>query len=239
MMTTKRSSRWQQLRVLAVVPVAALALVAYAHPEVNDLTEQMDQTAIQPEMMAEQIYAVPADTSIVFDVVEQKPDFPGGMEALMQYLKENIKYPKDAEQQQKQGRVVVTFVVEKDGTVTEPKVVKSVFSSLDEEALRVIKNMPRWTPGKQKGKPVRVKYTIPISFRLQGEKEKAIYFIENVQSQNAEPLIIIDGKEVTKADVEALDQSKIDAITVLRGVAGSQVYGDKGKNGVVEIKLKK
>ncbi len=103
----------------------------------------------------------------VFDVVEQMPSFPGGPSALMQYLSSNIKYPVVAEENGVQGRVVCTFVVEKDGSITDVRVVKSVDSSLDKEAVRVIKAMPRWIPGKQNGSAVRVKYTVPVTFRLQ------------------------------------------------------------------------
>ena len=101
-----------------------------------------------------------------FDVVEVMPVYPGGMEGLIKYLSENISYPKDAKEQQISGRVLITFVIEKDGSVTEVTTVKSVFPSLDEEAVRVVKGMPNWKPGMQKGKAVRVKYTLPISFSL-------------------------------------------------------------------------
>ena len=103
----------------------------------------------------------------VFDVVEQMPSFPGGPAALMQYLSSNIKYPVVAEENGVQGRVVCTFVVEKDGSITDVKVVKSVDPSLDKEAMRVVKSMPKWIPGKQNGSAVRVKYTVPVTFRLQ------------------------------------------------------------------------
>ena len=102
----------------------------------------------------------------VFDVVEVMPVYPGGMEGLIKYLSENISYPKDAKEQQISGRVLITFVIEKDGSVTEVTTVKSEFPSLDEEAVRVVKGMPNWKPGMQKGKAVRVKYTLPISFSL-------------------------------------------------------------------------
>ena len=101
------------------------------------------------------------------DVVEQMPSFPGGPEALFNYLSENITYPKECEDVCVQGRVVVTFVVEKDGSITNAEVVKSVYQPLDEEALRVVNNMPKWIPGQQNGKTLRVKYTIPVSFRLE------------------------------------------------------------------------
>lgn len=103
----------------------------------------------------------------VFDVVEQMPDFPGGMSALMQYLGKHIKYPVVAEENGIQGRVIVTFVVEKNGSITDVQVIKSVDPSLDKEAVRVVKSMPHWIPGKQNGSAVRVKYTLPVTFRLQ------------------------------------------------------------------------
>ena len=103
----------------------------------------------------------------VFDVVEQMPSFPGGMAALMAYLQKSIKDPPVAEENGIQGRVVCTFVVERDGSVTDVRVAKSVDPSLDKEAVRVVSAMPRWIPGKQNGQSVRVKYTLPVTFRLQ------------------------------------------------------------------------
>lgn len=103
----------------------------------------------------------------VFDVVEQMPSFPGGNSALMQFLSKNIKYPVVAEENGIQGRVICIFVVERDGRVTDVHVVKSVDPSLDKEAVRVVSSMPNWIPGKQNGSAVRVKYTLPVTFRLQ------------------------------------------------------------------------
>ena len=103
----------------------------------------------------------------VFEVVEQMPSFPGGDAALMSFLSKNIHYPAIAEENGIQGRVVATFVVERDGSITDVKVVKSIDPSLDKEAVRVLKSMPKWIPGKQNGSPVRVKYTVPVTFRLQ------------------------------------------------------------------------
>lgn len=102
----------------------------------------------------------------VFDVVEQMPEYPGGMEALFKYMAENMKYPEDAKKQQVEGRVLVQFIVETDGSVSNTEVLMRVFPSLDAEAVRVISGMPKWIPGKQNGKVVRVKYTIPVSFRF-------------------------------------------------------------------------
>ena len=106
------------------------------------------------------------ETQIFGDVVEQMPYFPGGTNALLAYLEENIKYPEDCEEVCVQGRVVVSFVVEKDGSISDAKVVRSVYPSLDEEALRVVNGMPKWRPGKHNGQSVRTKYTIPVIFRL-------------------------------------------------------------------------
>ncbi|WP_084608527.1 energy transducer TonB [Xylanibacter oryzae] len=100
----------------------------------------------------------------VFDVVEQMPSFPGGNGALMDYISKNIKYPTESDAQ---GRVIVTFIVEKDGSITNAKVTRSVDPAFDKEALRVINSMPKWIPGKQNGQNVRVRYTVPVTFRLQ------------------------------------------------------------------------
>ena len=103
----------------------------------------------------------------VFDVVEEMPSFPGGQGALMSYLSSNVKYPVVAQENGVQGRVIVSFVVERDGSISDVKVARSVDPSLDREAQRVVKSMPKWKPGKQNGSAVRVKYTVPVVFRLQ------------------------------------------------------------------------
>ncbi len=104
----------------------------------------------------------------IFEVVEQMPEFPnGGMAGLMQYLSKNIKYPTIAQENGTQGRVTVQFVVNRDGSIVDAKVLRGVDPYLDKEAVRVIMGMPKWKPGMQRGKPVRVKYTVPVMFRLQ------------------------------------------------------------------------
>ena len=122
-------------------------------------------------LKAKEVIAEPEPPKVeetkVFDVVEEMPQFPGGQAALLEYLAKNIKYPVVAEENGVQGRVIVTFVVERDGSITDVKVVKSVDPSLDKEAARVVKSMPRWQPGKQNGSAVRVKYTVPVTFKLQ------------------------------------------------------------------------
>ena len=118
--------------------------------------DDYDVVEVEPEPEEEEI----------FMVVEDQPEFPGGTAALLEYLRKNIKYPAICRENNIQGRVLVTFIVNKDGAIVEPEVVKSVNPSLDKEALRVISTMPNWKPGSQRGKPVRVKYTVPVNFRL-------------------------------------------------------------------------
>ena len=108
------------------------------------------------------------EEEVIFMVVETMPEFPGGQQALFKYLGENVKYPVIAQENGIQGRVICQFVVNKDGSIVDVVVVRSSGEpSLDKEALRVINSMPKWKPGKQRGKPVRVKYTVPVNFRLQ------------------------------------------------------------------------
>ena len=137
-----------------------------ARKEAEKRADEYEQQMAQQEIVREQPISVEHDNK-VYDVVEQMPSFPGGDAALMSFLNKNIKYPVIAEENGIQGRVVATFVVERDGSITDVKVIKSVDPSLDKEAVRVLKLMPKWIPGKQSGKAVRVKYTVPVTFRLQ------------------------------------------------------------------------
>ena len=139
------------------------------------------QVVEQEKTVAKEVTAVEEKAPVketpsgdVFDVVETMPQFPGGAPELFNYLAKNIRYPKDAMEANVQGRVIVTFVVGKDGSINDARVVKSVDPQLDAEALRVISSMPNWTPGTQSGKAVNVKYTVPISFRLEGGKPKEV-----------------------------------------------------------------
>ena len=103
---------------------------------------------------------------MVFEVVEVMPQFPGGQIAMLKYIMENIKYPKQIMEEGIQGRVTVSFIVEKDGRVSNVRLLRSVQPALDKEAIRVVKSMPKWTPGKQNGKPVRVRFNLPVMFKL-------------------------------------------------------------------------
>ena len=107
------------------------------------------------------------DTNKVYEVVEQMPSFTGGKNALMQFLANNVKYPTVAAENGVQGRVLVNFIVERDGSLSNVKIERSVDPALDKEAVRVVKAMPKWQPGKQKGSTIRVKFKVPITFRMQ------------------------------------------------------------------------
>ena len=128
---------------------------------------KLPQTSVEVKYVPVQVVEEEPEEQTIFEVVENMPDFPGGQAALMQYLAKNIKYPTIAQENGTQGRVIVQFVVNRDGSIVDAKVVRSVDPYLDKEALRVINTMPKWKPGMQRGKPVRVKFTVPVMFRLQ------------------------------------------------------------------------
>ena len=130
----------------------------------EDTGEAMEIKYVAPTVEEEE----DPEEQTIFEVVEQMPEFPnGGMAGLMQFLSKNIKYPTIAQENGIQGRVTVQFVVNKDGSIVDAKVLRGVDPYLDKEALRVINSMPKWKPGMQRGKSVRVKYTVPVMFRLQ------------------------------------------------------------------------
>ena len=159
MMNKQTSNPLARFKYLLFVPLA-VALLA------------MNSTAMRANVQKKVVKSTKVTkktgtTDKVYEVCEQMPIFPGGDAAMMKYLSENVKYPALAIKAQEQGRVVVSFTVEKDGAISDVKVARSVTPSLDAEAVRVVKAMPKWTPGKQGGQLVRVKYNVPVSFRLQ------------------------------------------------------------------------
>lgn len=142
--------------------------VPYIAPvEETNEREEAERARLQAELAAElQKEAEAEDPNKIYDNAEVMPEYPGGQVALMRYIAQNVKYPKSAQENGTQGKVVVQFVVDTDGSIINAYVLTSVDPDLDTEALRVIKSMPRWTPGKQKGKNVRVKYAVSVKFRL-------------------------------------------------------------------------
>lgn len=265
MMLKEKSSPWARLKYLYVLPVAAIAVTAFARPEVSDKVEEIssvkvnDLAAIVETKVLESVgdTTKPADVKYVptevrkqlkgapvFEVVEEMPEFPGGgMSAFMDYIKKNMRYPASAKEKGTQGRVTVQFVVDKDGSIKDPKLLRSVDKDMDAEALRLISSMPKWEPGRQKGQPVAVKYTVPVMFRLDDDKlEKTSsangITVEGYAGNGKEPLYIVDGKEVTPSVMSALNPDKIERVTVLKDKSATELYGEKGKNGVLLITLK-
>ena len=298
MMLKEKSNPWARLKYLYILPVAAIAVTAFARPEisetaeeisrmsdalgieqasllfsrlhdisavkVNDLTAIVEAKAAKTTEEAVQMSTVLKDTAKpvevkyiptevtdklkgtpLYEVVEQMPEFPGGgMAAALEYIQKNMQYPESAKENGTQGRAMVQFVVDKEGNVTEPKVIRSVDKELDAEAIRLVKSMPKWKPGMQKGQAVAVKYTMPVLFKLEGGKKVNSSIVVNsmptgfsVLGANA-PLYIVDGKEVTSSIMSALDANKIESMTVLKGKDATDLYSEKGKNGVILITLK-
>ena len=175
MMNRHSTNPWARLRVLLMLPAVALSVtVASASNQDIKVAEKQNITTVIIEEKNGKVDSssinLPAAPDDVFMVVEETPEFPGGTAALLEYLRTNIKYPKDCRENHIQGRVLVTFIVETDGSITNANVVRGVDPSLDAEALRVILGMPYWKPGKQRGNAVRVQYTVPINFRLSDEE---------------------------------------------------------------------
>ena len=196
MMSKNRSNQWNRLRALAVVPVIALALLAFANPksvaavvaadvQQNSVVKSAEETpelvvvAYRPEVEAapqadeaKTEVQAPEETAPqskkVYESVEQMPEFPGGVVEMMKFLQMNIKYPPEAAKNDIEGRVVVQFIIDETGQVGDVQVVRSVSEELDAEAVRVVKTLPKFEPGRQDGEAVSVWYTLPINFKLQG-----------------------------------------------------------------------
>lgn len=170
MMNKKKSNAAGHIKyALFVLPAFALLVAGnISCSQDASQTEDAKEEVVAP--VSPEAKEAPANSTAkeeVFMVAEQMPEFPGGMKEMLKFLQENVKYPENAMKNNVQGRVIVQFVVEKDGTPTEFKVLRSVDPDLDAEALRVMKAMPKWKPGMQKGQVVRVKFTVPVSFKLQ------------------------------------------------------------------------
>ena len=286
MMLKKKSNPWSRARMLVALPVAAVAVVAFATPKAESLSNVIEsesealvsrvvpavkaqaatpasavaelpvqraesvarEAEAQPEAGAPEAI-VPVPDGEVYDVTEQAPEFPGGQAAFMKWLSDNIKYPAEAAKNGIEGRVIVQFVIGSDGTVSDAVVRRSVDPLLDAEALRVINAMPAWTPGKQDGKPVAVRYTIPVTFRsdkgvakgkggvieLKGEN----YVPDNARSVTVEGNLyyVVDGKPVD--DINNIKASDIESMTIYKDAKHTtDKYGEAAKNGVVEITTK-
>ena len=197
------------------------------------------------------------NTEEVFMVVENMPEFPGGLNACLKFLADHVAYPKEAAEKKIQGRVIVQFVVMKDGSIANARVIRSVDPLLDAEALRVIGLMPKWKPGAQRGQAVNVKFTMPITFRLDKDStdmqpalvgkvieisgatkennQKAFHFPDGKET----PLVVVDGEEISVSSLEKLSSDTFESINVFKGETAINRFGEKGKNGVLLITTKK
>ena len=277
MMCKEKSKSWRCAKALYIVPAATIAALLFSQPENANAIEQPSDgkvtnfltngkqskeyifpaAEITRELPATPIAskALPADTTHtakndqeVFQVVEQQPEFPGGMSALMKHLSKTVIYPQEARDILAEGRCIVQFTVNKDGSISDVKVVKSSGNEhLDKEAVRVVSSMPAWKPGTMHGETVNVKHTLPISFRLSPNKKEvpAIIFgaeddIEKVINSDS-PLLVINGA-IYEGNAGILSNFKpedVESITTLQEKEAVSLYGEKGKNGAIIIELKK
>jgi TonB family protein len=210
---------------------------------------------------------VPVNTAPVYNAVETEPVFPGGLDAFYKFLGETIRYPAKDRENKVQGRAIVTFIVEQDGSLSNIKALRGPSETINAESVRAISLSPNWSPGRQNGKPVRVQYTVPVSFTLADEGNKItvksspqnvsldnVIVVEDgatkvdtnkqsvtvsINSKTAPPLYVVDGKILKAADTKTIDPKHIESISVLKGAAATTLYGEKGANGVVIITLKK
>lgn len=198
------------------------------------------------------------------------PEFPGGMKECLNFLARNVKYPTKAQEAGKQGRVIVQFIVQKDGSLSDLHVLRPVDPWLDAEAIRVIGTMPKWKPGMQHGQAVAVKFTLPVTFMLEGtnnqpkagdndivvvgygvtpapqKSEVPVAIVQMFQNgkdgpgkEEALPMVLIDKTEASTETMNKLDPQCIESITVLKDASATDIYGEKGKNGVILITTKK
>lgn len=264
MMCKKKSNKWRCTKALYILPAAAIAALLFSQPESVNAVEQPSDGKVtefvannQTEMPAtapsestanrRKVAAVgkvkhtqPSDTTQVYQVVEQMPEFPGGSNGLMAYLRNSIIYPQEARDANIQGKCFVTFVVDSNGKIKDARVQKSSGNeALDKESVCVVESMPRWTPGKQNGKNVAVQYTLPIMFRLQGApqpKTNKDMLLLNKES----PLLIINGAvyEGNAGIINNIKEEDIESINVLEEEAATKLYGEKGKYGAIMLELK-
>ncbi|ADY37827.1 TonB family protein [Phocaeicola salanitronis DSM 18170] len=243
MMMRKKSNPWARAKYLYVLPLAAVAVAAFARPEISKPLEEISRVkvtefpAISDAVTSESIEkndTLKDNEEEPYTAVEQMPQFPGGPSELMKYISANLRYPEDAKRDKTEGRVIARFTVKKDGSIGDVNIVRGVSPSLDAEAVRVLSGMPRWEPGMQNGKAVPTLYTVPVVFRI----------IEDGKQDSTEvalapkPLVLVDGKEYT-GSLDAIDPQSIERIDVLKDPSSTETYGEKGKNGVILVTTKK
>ena len=257
MMLKEKSNPWARVKYLYVLPLAALAVSAFARPEVSAVADELSSAKVndlvasmktnQPETASVAVKDTLTPDEPVFEVVEQMPEFPnGGVTGLTEYIKKNLRYPEEAKKAGTQGRVVVQFLINKNGAISDVSVLRSVDRLLDAEAVRLVRSMPKWKPGMQKGKAVTVKYTLPVPFRLKdveaeaSDKKDHLIIVEGAQTGYADISIQVNGREVTPEILRALNPDRIQSVSILKEPVDVAKYTtDKSKKAVMQVTLKK
>ncbi len=175
MMSKRKTPAMSLVRMSLIFPLAMAVSIAFAFNYADHVLPKSPDMALSAEINSStspsEVLVTPQEDP-VFKTVEVMPKYPGGQEALIKYMSTNVKYPENARKNGIQGTVFVSFIVKKDGTVSDARILRGVDEELDKEALRVVNEMPNWNPGKEKGKPVNVQFNLPVAFKLNGEKEK-------------------------------------------------------------------
>ncbi|MBO7601718.1 MAG: M56 family metallopeptidase [Bacteroidaceae bacterium] len=176
MMLRPKSGKWTVLRSLFVLPLAVVAIAAFARPEVKSASQDLEAVQLNDILpdtppLEEPAPQINPEDTVIYQVVQSMPEFPGGMVELMNYISSNVRYPADALAAGIEGRVTTMFIIERDGTLSNVQILRGINPSLDAEALRVIRSMPTWKPGYQNDKPVRTRYTVPVNFRIQSSEK--------------------------------------------------------------------
>ncbi|MDH6306301.1 TonB family protein [Parabacteroides sp. PF5-5] len=193
MMNKKRSRTIGMTKYLIFIPLAAILMLLSNMEAVARITKEVTKSEeISLPDIPDNIQIL--QDKPVFTVVDEMPKFPGGVDELLKFINQNVKYPEDASAKGVEGRVICSFIVRDDGSVSDPRIVRGVDPLLDAEAIRVIKLMPKWTPGKHKGEVVNTKYTIPISFSLGGkqEKKKEVAVVDKNSDPNNRIYTVVD-----------------------------------------------
>lgn len=255
MMLKNKSNPWAKAKYALALPVAALCAIVFASPQSEEVSKELASTnwkkfatgdleptdpALRESYPTEHLEFYTHDENeivTVFTVVEQAPEFPGGEKELYKYIMENLRYPKDCAEANIQGRVVLSFIVTKDGTITNPEPLKSPDERLTEEAKRVVLSMPKWKPGVQRGENVNVKYVLPVNFRLNGDEKKDSLIVRGIKDKKV--VCIVDGK--VSENWKEIKPSEIEEIEVVSNPSPKQLekYGEGAKDGIIFITTKK
>ena len=254
MMCKEKSNKWRCAKALYVLPVVAVAALSFstvetANATVSETLPKGNEIVADNEMEMVENYLVNDGDEKVYQVCETAPEFPGGAEAMMKFLSQNIKYPAEAMDAGKAGRAIVQFVVRKDGSISDAKIVRSTGdNSLDAEALRVVSSMPKWKPGMQGGKAVNVQFNLPVVFKLQDKEAKATVIalkggdVAVLKNDSLNAAIVVNGA-LYDGNIGDIDSNTIESITVVSidKLPADEVAKCKalGKSGVIYIKLKK